>query len=737
MIRVAIPSHAVRTPARTVAGHVRRRTIQQIRRYGVQQQSRHQFTPHTSSIPWKPSISCKGVSFPKSSSMTLATHVSQPSHSAALASECRSQLAQVLPFFSPPSTAASNQASTADEVWYHRVQTALQTDANAAPIPIISFAGQKESNHTLLSLLLEDGLVDHTGQIPSKLAEIAQNNSELIVRYGSTLEYDPEQRVFHAPLPWLRDAGVQFKQCPASSDSPTSTLDNIYTSPKAILTVSYDSLFNLSSASGASSELSQLAEVLRTFSSHSGLTLVVSHKGQVRNAVEEEETAIRIAQWAINKGDTLGSAFKIQFVDLDKAKEAQVALKRAMGFTTTGDSAQLDKSEQWSLFQSLSAQSGLPRLIQGVTHSIGDEEDHLKLLLDHATEEVTSRFLEAQSGVHSLESQATYLSTNHDHESTSLVTRIMDTVSPSIMSSENSTSLESPLKLIPEWYNIPFIGDAEARMRVQEKLQDSWLGGNVVESRLVWWCGKLEQVQREEVKKLEKLIADLDKQKTPQSLLLQLRLLSPDYNAGKPSTSHHNLNSEPTLLSSPITTARDEFFRRQSSKEASAGNVSILDTLQRRLQSIIYKFYTKLGLTTIATTYGLSHELLFTPESIPLHMTSSTSFAVLLFGSVYSFYSLQKSHSKLTNKLLNRDILKRIPSNTNHQVHTLVDDVVKKQVLGWKVHSADILKAFAQGKNEQLQRELRQWAAVRAQRKDTSQSIVHGKEVGAGDSVQV
>lgn len=504
------------------------------------------------------------------------------------------------------------------------------------------------------------------------------------------------------------------------------TATQIYTSPQVLIVAPYDLLFSLTPPAW----LTALKTTLKTFAAHPGLQLVVSQRNEIRSQEEQARVKGKIAQW-IDATDPLAAPFLVSFVDVSKAKEAQGALRRAMGFDgpdgPSSSSSSSSRSQQWTLFQSLSADSGLPNLINSLRERQHIAAHHA-VLQQHAQEEITSRIRNAQADLEALSSQSTYLSTTATRDSQALLTSILSDVRDGVLSdvTASASAHHHEPALLPKWWKLPFIGDVETRQRVQEALQDTWLGGEATEQKLIWWSGRLAEIQRAEQRHVQDTLRDLEQRhRLPQSLLLEIRAraLSP------------RSSTAVTTLAEPVTRARDHLFGRTSRLQRrrtngagapttrtptaagygptpTQGGISILDNLQRRVQNIIYRFYATVGGSIALSTWGLASRALDLTTA-PMHWTNSTSLAILAFGSTYALWSLQRSHSRLTLRLLTRDVLKRIPANVLAEVEGVSVDALQGGVYRSRSELARSLDAWVRERQGVVSNQEQRWNAVR------------------------
>lgn len=684
-------------------------------------------------------------------------------------------LAALAPFFA----ATHGGSCTSDAVWHERIQSVLRSsiDDERRTVRLVSLGrhggGDGGDDDVLLSLL-EDALVDHTGEIAKVIARARTESpsGEVTVRYGPKIEFDAMTGVVSLPLAWLRDSQLRLKattRCDADDLSSDETLTQLYTSPQVMLHVPHDDVFSPIHAPWHA----KLQRTLKTFATRPWLTLVVSHRGKVQSDDDAAAVAQRIQQWADTSSST---PLEIQFLDTSKAQAAQSALKAAMGFGSG------DRTQEWSRFQSLSSQSGLVKLIDNLTQHVraGDDTAHLSLLADHAASEITSRLLNAEADIEATRSLATYLATSSTHESQALAKAIEDDVRSAFTEagslpalSSSSPRGSSPL-LLPTWWKLPFIGDVEVRQRIQEALQDTWLGGDKTEQKLVWWAGRLAELQGKEVLEVQRLVrgggeggggGDVTAAESPRWRHSPLRLppsLQLKIRAASPSSSSLQM----TMLSDPVARARDHLFGRQSKRRRSggggartvavanangsanspaataashtaagvgpaphSGGTSILDDVQSRVQRAIYRFYSTLGATFLVSTWGFAARAVnattsASTSSLLAHPSQSTSLAILAFGTTYALYSLQRSHSRLTRRILTRDVLSKIPDNVRAEVSAAVDHAVGRGVYGWRRDVARVLEEWADARRIGVEAERRRWEAVRGGARGSSSGSV-------------
>lgn len=491
--------------------------------------------------------------------------------------------------------------------------------------------------------------------------------------------------------------------------------------------------------------------------------------------------------------------------------------------------ASTDRSLLWTQFQELSTQSGLPSLISSLEVPI--ENGHLDLLIRHAEEEVNSHLLSSRAESDEVKALASWLSRSAESNAETLAKEVLATTSPAI-SRQPSHSGNEPA-LLPKWWKLPFIGDGESRNRVHEALEREWLGGKETEERLTWWAGRLKELQATELQKIEEIVARLHKgqrQGTPQGLesqeplpttmtpfdasasgtaagsipsphpsttktylppmpqsrLLELRFASPLYN----SKARVEFD-DPTILAHPLIRARDHFFGRAPSQQATKdplhhrspnssanlpsgsaagvglspaeGGISILDTLQRRLQSTIYRFYSTLLLSWSVAAWGsASHHLFhqsvpqtflstfwsssptattsaassFSPRSVLTDIVSfpdfenGTAIALAGLGTTWAVFALQRNHSKIAKRVLTRDLLTRIPENTRGEVEEVVKNVVREGMFGYRKRVGAVLEEWIRDGEEKRRAQRKAWEEVRErlQRFKESRSKVQEQE---------
>lgn len=222
------------------------------------------------------------------------------------------------------------------------------------------------------------------------------------------------------------------------------------------------------------------------------------------------------------------------------------------------------------------------------------------------------------------------------------------------------------------------------------------------------------------------------------------------------------MSSNPSLLAQPVLQSRDQLLGRRSRRKkgpfadarvasgttmtgtaateatrgAVAGGASLLDELQRRVQSSIYRFWAIISLSYGAAVWGSASHALYHSEtralqpdlvdvvasssssssqavSLPIpdpgtvlldvltypNLDPSTAVGVALFGTTLALWNLQRSHSRLAKRFLNRDVMNRMPQIALAEVSTLSEtlarDVVFKprsqvgQVLGQWVEAEE------------------------------------------------
>lgn len=123
-------------------------------------------------------------------------------------------LAALLPFVSPHFHTSSHGS-----IWEARISQAISSVAEThfKPMEVLLIQlGDSNGREDVLSAMLNDGMVDHTAQVPLMLSEarvrdIAET-SEVIVKYGDQARWNQEEGRLEAPLPWLRDAGIQIRE---------------------------------------------------------------------------------------------------------------------------------------------------------------------------------------------------------------------------------------------------------------------------------------------------------------------------------------------------------------------------------------------------------------------------------------------------------------------------------------------------------------------------------------------
>lgn len=616
---------------------------------------------------------------------------------------------------------------------------------------------------------MRDALHDPTDHIPQSLAQ-ARKRSGLVIRPGSKVNYDKDQNVLSLPLPWLQDPHLRIRDDTSQHLTSDDTITDIYTSSQVIIEVPFGDLFSLQTPSWKL----PLLDTLKRFASHPGLTLVLSHHDDVKDQQHADRVTGTILRWAgtqATSGEAVLSRSKVHFLNLTAAASAEAHLRAAMGFASHGQPTEstskptprAGRSAQWDLFQQASSRSGIPALIHKIqtrAKSGPTADDILSLLSTHAAEEVDARLMNAEAELPSVASIATYMKTSASDRSRTLVETILSDVRKHILVDPTAKApgqgQEPPL--LPKWWTVPLIGDAETRDRVQEALQRAWLGGQQTEKRLVWWTGKLDEMRRNEFKRVQQTIeAELHAEtnadgvaagnvtlrlsKLPQSLKLTIRNIFSGYPSGSGPA-----HLDESVLSKPVAQARDHLFGRSSRLEQSKrpkatgpsgtallqgqelsaagyglaprqGGTSILDDLQRRVQNIIYRFYGTLGVTFLGSAWSVaSSTVTFGNDTLPLILSNpanSTSIALLCLGTTYAFFSLQRSHSRLTSRFLSRDILSRIPSNVEGEVEKRVKHVVETEVYAWRNDLAWILNDWLEGRRENLREDKKSWRRVR------------------------
>lgn len=710
-------------------------------------------------------------SYTKSSLQRRFASTSSVSEKESTSSLLQSSLVDLQPFF-----ATSPQTSTSNPAWAQRVRSALDQAIAAssnAPSEVLIVRQDESSSSAsttdVLAALVEDGVRDPAGDVPMALHELrsrsAGPSSIAAVEYSETLGQDYERRTLSAPLPWLRDSRIRLQEMAAGDLGSQEACSQIYLASQVLVALPYTAIFSPSQPRW----VSQVLETLRTFASHPGLRVVLTHSGQ---AIDEHDASTALNSWISSAG--VEADVPVSYVNIAKAREAQGALRGAMGSasSSSGESvntnATTDRSALWSRFSTLSKQSGLPALVNSISsHATSNSPDyHLSLLLDHAEQTISAQLALAQSDVDSIRSLAAHLEQSATAQGERLSTEVLSSVTEDIVRplGQDSSSAASPAKeppLLPKWWKLPFLGDARARERIQEALQRDWLGGRAVEDRLIWWTGRLVEEEAKERKDVRQIVAALlagqaqspavqetgptgdqavaepsprIKVQSYNTIALppsqQLAIRSAAFIAGSDSKNDSATASlatrNPRLLALPILQARDEMLgrrtttsssqvhvkaRQSGSREDDADidgyndgqrfSVSLLDSLQRRLQLAVYRFYSMTSASALLATWGGVSGALF-PEITEsaassaaetnlaafnqevlnlltsVQFSPSTSLGVFLFGLSASLWTLQRSHSRIARRLLTRDLLKRVPSNVVAELETLV----KTRVVG-------------------------------------------------------
>lgn len=573
--------------------------------------------------------------------------------------------------------------------------------------------------------------------------------------------------------------------------SAPDTLSAIYLASQVIVSCSYSSLFT----PRPSPWLQELGYVLRTFADHPGLRLTISHNGEATATSDRARAAQQITRLVASSAINRVPRLTVDFVNTAKVRHAQEALREAMGFpalsshATSSSAASQNRTNSWSEFQSLSTESGLPALVSSlIASSDSHEQEHLHLLISHAAEEISTRLSLAKTDLDGVRSWARWLESSAESDASHLVGKILSST-PSVTKQPPHSGNEPPL--LPKWWKLPFIGDVEARERIHVALERVWLGGKETEERLIWWGGRLRELQSKEQKEMEQVVMKLQKgqqlpneggedggldsgsqspnkakrtdhlRSLPPSRILEMRSASLAY-----LTSPNVDLNDPTVLAQPIIRARDHFFGRnlppgrkafaarpatpvtaELSGGGSAGlgpspqegGVSILDSLQRRIQSSIFRFYATTGLAWSIAGWGLaSHELfpyveqtaagagasgslslLAVPSAYLTDLLSlpsfdpSTSLGIALLGSTYALWSLQRSHARISSRLLTRDLLTRIPANARAGLQERVEEVAMQGIFGWRAKIGGIVREWCDLEGKVLKEERRSWELVK------------------------
>ncbi|CAO1612977.1 unnamed protein product [Parajaminaea phylloscopi] len=474
-----------------------------------------------------------------------------------------------------------------------------------------------------------------------------------------------------APLTWLRDAGVAVTEVRTDDLRSEQLQTALYSAAQVIFTISYSTLFSPAQAP----RLSALAATLNTFQHRRGVKLVVGHHGQLTSPSQLSAANESIQRWlhtatsqsAERRGD---SDVDVEFIDLNKAKEAQISLRGAMGFKSDGPSSAAQagdsRSHLWTRFQELSTDSGLPALMSSLSlpteqaPKIGMEP--ADLLHEHALQYVASRLAVAEAELEEMRSLSSWLASSSTDGAAALTDEIVSSVSKAVVQQPKAVGSNEP-PLLPSWWKLPWLGDAEVRERVQRKLEREWLGGSEVEDRLTWWGGRLVEFEKQERSQLHQIVQRLLKGQhlpsfppnqgtsdeppqsasesirtrtvsralsLPPSLLLALRAaftpLSASHSNGV-QFSDVDVVSNPSLLAQPVAQTRSHLLGRRGSSRMARGfsarvapgttmtgtattdpatastapsGASLLDELQRRVQASVYRFW-----TTISLSYGL------------------------------------------------------------------------------------------------------------------------------------
>lgn len=548
----------------------------------------------------------------------------------------------------------------------------------------------------------------------------------------------------------------------------------MYLASQILLTISYLSLFSPSQPTW----LPQLASVLNVFEGRSGLRLIITHNGEVASPTQAADVRSGIQKWIHSTASQSpvasyrATGLQIDFVDLNKAREAQAALRGAMGFRATdtepvrGDA----RSRLWSQFQYLSAQSGIPSLISSLSafvSSSGSAESLLSLLAAHSQQHIASRLALAEAELGEVRSLSSWLRSSSSTESSRLTKEILASVSNAMVQLPKTVTSKEP-PLLPSWWKVPWIGDAGVREQVQERLEKDWLGGKEVEDRLTWWGGRVVELEKQERTKVNQIVQRLLKgqhftglgdsdtiaysqQQTltssrgtpsrtlalPPSLLLALRAafaLSAGGSSWSADFSDLNCISSPNLLAQPVIQTRSRLLGRRGRKRgvcafsafvwpgtrvtgtratptgsaipSESSGASLLDELQRRFQTSVYRFWAILGTFYGGAAWGSASHALFhrsgastsnlvvepttttaaaisagSPSSLLLDMLTypnldpATSLGVVLLGTALAFWTLQRSHTRLAKMFLDRDVLERMPQIALAEVRALSDAV--------------------------------------------------------------
>ncbi|PWN29162.1 hypothetical protein BDZ90DRAFT_140430 [Jaminaea rosea] len=359
------------------------------------------------------------------------------------------------------------------------------------------------------------------------------------------------------------------------------------------------------------------------------------------------------------------------------------------------------------------------------TTSSTSSQSHLDLLTSHAQQHLQSRLSLALSENSALHSLATHLSSSSHSLADRLTSEIISSIREDLLrppsSNLTATAPANEPPLLPAWWKLPLLGDAAVRERVQGAFERDWLGGGRVEETLIWWAGRLAVLAEEEKREIKTLVEGLARDtagtrssvedhllversssssslsppklsvlQLPASQLLQLRSALTASSSIGTGDIGLALSSRRNLLAEPVQRARDHVLGRaprgsrlakmartsvDPAEPATLPPPSLLDTIQTSVQRASYRFWTILTFSTSLSIYGRLVATL-SPSSPPSwllpHFSSGTALGVFLLGNAFALLRLQRDHSRLARKVVQRDLVERVPRNVLAELEAVV-----------------------------------------------------------------